>query len=101
MKTGERVGAICSDDGVTVRLYGYGVYAGEEVPPKDINPWLNFNRPNPKITLDDGTVIWGCECWWGSEEKVKKSIGERQPVMVNIEEHRREQRDALSAGDGT
>jgi hypothetical protein len=21
-------------------------------------------RANPKIVLDDGTVIWGGECWW-------------------------------------
>lgn len=21
-------------------------------------------RPNPKITLDNGTVLWGYECWW-------------------------------------
>jgi hypothetical protein len=19
---------------------------------------------NPRIRLDDGTCIWGCECWW-------------------------------------
>jgi hypothetical protein len=23
-----------------------------------------LGRPNPKITLDDGSVLWGYECWW-------------------------------------
>ncbi len=22
---------------------------------------------NPRFLLDDGTEIWGCECWWSSE----------------------------------
>ncbi len=32
--------------------------------------WCEVDAPhpafgtNPKITLDDGTVIWGFECWW-------------------------------------
>ena len=24
--------------------------------------------PNPRIRLQDGSVIWGCECWWASVE---------------------------------
>ena len=24
---------------------------------------------NPRITLDDGTVIWGYQCWWKPIEK--------------------------------
>lgn len=26
---------------------------------------------NPKITLDDGTVIWGYQCWWSPVEKAQ------------------------------
>lgn len=26
--------------------------------------WCAKGKPNPKIILDDGLVIWGCECWW-------------------------------------
>lgn len=99
MKAGGRVGAICSGNDTSVRLYGYGVYDGDEIPPKDVNPWLNFGRPNPKITLDGGKVIWGCECWWGPEEKIKQSIGDRQVIMVDIEEHRLEQRSHASANE--
>ena len=24
-----------------------------------------FPETNPRIKLDDGSTIWGCECWWG------------------------------------
>lgn len=27
--------------------------------------------PNPKIVCDDGTVLWGCECWWWPIEDKK------------------------------
>lgn len=29
---------------------------------EEVHPQLG--RKNPKITLDDGSIIWGCECWW-------------------------------------
>ena len=25
-------------------------------------------RGGVRITLDDGTVLWGCECWWVPDE---------------------------------
>lgn len=31
---------------------------------------LPFGK-NPKIRLDDGREVWGCECWWGSAEDFK------------------------------
>jgi len=66
---GKRVGAMLSADKATrqVNLLGYGVYVDDEVPPPDINPALNVGIPNPKIVLDNGEVVWGMECWWGSE----------------------------------
>ena len=76
---GDRVGAMMSANESTVRLYGYGVYEGEQVPtrgyPKDLG------MENPKIKLDDGQIVYGFECWWGPEEKIKKIIGTR-PVQV-------------------
>lgn len=70
-----RVGAIRDADSKEVRLFGYGVYLGDEV-----HPVLKF--PNPKIKLDDGSVVWGCECWWAGEEETKKIIGSRKVVSV-------------------
>ena len=77
MKIGDRIGAILSASNETVNLLGYGVYAGEEEPP-------NFFMKNPKLQLDNGKVVWGYQCWWGSEEKVKTIIGTRAVVEVTI-----------------
>lgn len=24
--------------------------------------------PNPRIRLDDGTCVWGTQCWWGPKD---------------------------------
>ena len=47
--------------------------------------------PNPKIRLDNGTVGWGCQCWWGSEEQVKAMIGGREVMLVDLEGKRIEE----------
>jgi len=72
----------------TVWLYGYGTYA-EEIPPADpqgkrgMVDFVHAARVmNPKITLDDGTVVWGAECWWGPEHEIKEYIGDKKVVMV-------------------
>jgi len=92
---GTRVGAICDADDHEVRLYGYGVYDGYFIPPPEI---LFLGAPiaheNPRITLDDGKVVWGCECWWGAEERIKSMIGSRKVVLVDIEDHRAESQRA-------
>lgn len=33
-----------------------------------------LGHKNPKILLDNGHVIWGCQCWFASEEKIKSMI---------------------------
>jgi hypothetical protein len=82
---GERVGAMQRADPSTVYLFGYGVYDGDHQPPDE----FGVPFPNPRITLDNGKVVWGCECWWGSEERIKQEIGARTVVEVDPEEHRR------------
>lgn len=98
---GSRAGAILSANDDTVKFLGYGVYEGNEVPPKDVNELLNaVGCPNPKITLDSGKVVWGCECWWGPEDKVKEKIqGYDTVVDVDIEEVRAEHAKRLAAED--
>lgn len=78
--TGNRVGAIMSADPKTkiVNLAGFGVYKGDEVPPTGLTCMCTslheMQRKNPRIDLDNGHTIWGCQCWWGEEEPVKKMI---------------------------
>lgn len=75
---GERIGAILSVKD-TVRFLGYGSYAGHEVPPntgpKSMTGMLHeAGATNPKLVLDNGLVVWGCECWWDSESAVKAKL---------------------------
>lgn len=89
-KQGDRVGAILgSKDGV-VRFLGYGTYQGMEVPPPEAGGF-NLGHPNPKILLDSGKVVWGCECWWGAEGELRKWLkGCSEVLEVDIEEAREE-----------
>lgn len=88
-KVGERVGAMASANKEEVHFFGYGVYEGDEIPPKNVmGPFGYLAHPNPKIRLDSGEVIWGCECWWGPEERMKQEIGTRRVVLITPEEYR-------------
>lgn len=87
MKPGMRVGAILSADEKTVKLLGYGVYLDDEVPPPSVDESLHLiGITNPKIALDNGNTVWGCQCWWASEEKAREMIGGREIVDVRIPE---------------
>lgn len=91
LKLGDRVGAIRNADDTTVYLYGYGTYKGEEIPPKGTVGAFGIDLgelgiENPKILLDNGNIVWGCQCWWGAEEKVKQTIGNREVKYVNLQE---------------
>ena len=79
---GDRVGAIQKADDDNVYLFGYGTYQGESVPPKNIGGF-NLGIPNPEIKLDSGISVFGCECWWGPEEKVKEMVGGRIIIKVH------------------
>lgn len=37
---------------------------------------------NPRLDLDGGGTVWGCECWWMPEEQFDNSIGGRRVVIV-------------------
>lgn len=84
---GERVGAIARADKETVWLFGYGTYQGERVPDPALGVRM-FGMPmdheNPCLLLDSGKLIFGCECWWASEARVKEIIGDRRVVEVDI-----------------
>lgn len=77
-KIGERIGAIQKADQDTVWFFGYGVYAGDEVPPTGF--LHDIGRANPKLKLDNGNVVWGYESWWAPEDQVKEMIGDRKIV---------------------
>jgi len=80
MEIGERVGAILSANENSVQLFGYGIYEGDKIPEK--GPLAEAGLANPCILLDNGKRVYGYECWWGPEEKVKQIIGNRRIEIV-------------------
>ena len=86
-----RVGAILSSNKEEVHFLGYGEYVGDEVPPADTADPESFQQllhensiANPKIVLDNGNVVWGCQCWWGPEEKVKTNISDGRKIIEAV-----------------
>lgn len=45
---------------------------------------------NPCIELDNGKRVYGCECWWGPEDQIRKKLEPYAKVTeVDIDEARR------------
>lgn len=91
---GIRVLALADATGDTARVFGRGVYVGDEVPEGAegfFGPEMAVaGLRNPKIVLDNGQVVWGCECWWGPEAKMARYLEGRTVVSVDIEQMRKE-----------
>ena len=98
---GVRTFAVHSATKDEVKLYGVGVYVGDEMPPLEVDAGrlaAGLGWPNPKIVLDSGDVVWGCECWWGPESKLEQFIGGRAVVAISPAAARAEARAAAPAG---
>ena len=93
-EAGDRVGAILSADKDSVRFLGYGTYAGRKVPHKGAGGMAGMmaevGLTNPRIDLDSGEVVYGCECWWGSATKIEEMIGDREVIKTSIDAVRAE-----------
>jgi hypothetical protein len=99
VQIGERVGALyCIENknGKRIaKIFGFGIYLGKKVPETDDVKFFGIslkeiNRANPCILLDNGKKVYGCECWWGSETKIKEIINMCDEVVyVDIEKVRR------------
>jgi hypothetical protein len=74
---GQRVLAIhtINNDHQFVQKFGYGTFLGMFYPYQALGATADAVRAegddalNPKIELDTGEIIWGCECWWMSAQK--------------------------------
>jgi hypothetical protein len=43
---------------------------------------------NPCITLEDGSKVYGCECWWGESRRIKERYKGYKFTKVDINELR-------------
>jgi len=91
-KIGDKVGAFISTDPETKKLFflGYGIYEGDTIPSKEARGFLaeglrEYGRPNPTLKLENGDTVYGCECWWGAEARIKQQIEECQKAGYTIE----------------
>jgi hypothetical protein len=87
-KIGSQVTALISTNNKEVLVLGRGVYVGDFEPPEGI-PGLK----SPKIVLDNGDVVWGCECWWAETEIIDAMVKKHQDngaqvKNVNIKDYR-------------
>lgn len=89
---GERIGALLSGDSKSVKLIGFGIYAGDEVPPADAGGMAEALNEcgvtSPKLILDDGQIVWGCECWWDTESEIRRHMEGHEIIPVNMTEAR-------------
>lgn len=85
-----RVGALIGAKDGTVKFLGYGVYEGDFPLPKEAGGF-NFGQSNPRICLDNGDIVYGCECWWGEEKKFKEKYIDtaEKVVIVRIADERK------------
>lgn len=85
MEIGDRVFALLGanpDEGL-ILILGGGTYGGCEVPPPNVRgafgvPVHYLDEEIPKITLDSGDVVWGCEVYWGPEVEISSEVARRQ-----------------------
>lgn len=89
MEVNSRVGAILSLSDGTAKFLGYGTYVGNHIPEDcDKGSFLELLKEqgisNPKIVLDNGKIVWGCDCWWGSEQQVEKYLKSAKKI-INVD----------------
>lgn len=91
-----RVGCILESNDKEVKFLGYGKLVGAEIPHDKVVGFgeriRKAKQKNPKIILDSGKDVFGCECWWNDEEVIKKRMKGLIIIDVDIDEVRKEQR---------
>ena len=87
---GDRIGAILRAKDGRCEFLGWGTFEGMEVPPEDIGGF-NIGIENPKLKLDSGAIVWGCECWFGHESQIQAMLERYDDVVsVDIDEARKQ-----------
>lgn len=89
-----RVLAIIACENGAVYSLGEGNYVGDFPLPDEIVKLFKApsydGRPIPKIELDNGDVVWGCECYWSEADKMRKHFEGAEWRDVRIGDYRNE-----------
>ena len=94
VEIGDRVFAVQGADERTVELYGFGTYKGEQDAFDQLGEGMKeiFEEAgvttffNPMIELDNGSIVFGFQCYWGPEQLFELWRSERQVVEVSLPE---------------
>lgn len=110
---GKRVFAVSHADDDTVYSFGFGTHEGMQPRPGSGPLWSDADKAfvrsvvadatdeevdalltrlslNPRIALDNGETVWGCECWWGAEDRYQDMVAGRTEVRVTPSSQRAE-----------
>lgn len=71
-----RIGAFQQIKNGVMHFYGFGVYEGDHYNDE-------VGGANPRLKLDSGHVLWGYQCWWGSEDKITKQM--EKCVVIKVD----------------
>jgi hypothetical protein len=77
-------GKITAEEAEAQKAEAYRRHAAERERPLNdrIKDAYALLIPNPCIQLDDGSTVWGAQCWWGPEERYEEKVGGRTVIMV-------------------
>lgn len=92
-KPGDRVFAATHADADSIYFLGFGKYEGDFVPSEDAVGTAAFilrmrKHENPKIVLDDGDEIFGCECYWGPADQLRSFASMRKIIQTTVSDFR-------------
>ena len=89
---GTRVVAIASARYKLTQIYGFGVHE-DLFMPGDVTPLSDKHRlargaigsnQCPRIELDNGTYIWGSQCWWIEEGAYRRCKRAKREKVVPV-----------------
>jgi len=94
-KLGDKVFVVAWGDNDNIYFLGFGVYEGDEVPGEDVAGMMGSllrmrEQKNPKLVLDNGDSIWGCECYWGPTDQFRSFSNMRKIVPITVADYREE-----------
>lgn len=73
---------------IAASLKEQGIYVRIELTDEEVLAGATAMLGNPRIKLDNGKTVWGCECWWGPEAPSQARFAGRKIVVVDIDEER-------------
>jgi hypothetical protein len=88
VKIGDRAGAFLSCSIKELKFLGCGVYEGNFPPVEAVGYFAEglakHGIDNPRIRLDSGKIVYGCECYWGSEKSMIEKVNKAKKEGIEI-----------------